>query len=97
MTVGHRCADAGSWAIAALEQTKIGTHMSDMKRQTFRDTRKLLTIGALCTVLWFAIASIFRAEQGLGADITWLVSTLVMVAGLVAFVLAATAAVRNRR
>ena len=47
--------------------------MSDMKRPTARDTRKLLTIGVVCAVLWFAIVSIFRAEQGLGADITWLI------------------------
>ena len=71
--------------------------MSYITRPAFRDTRKLLTIGTVCAVLWFAIVSIFRAEQGLGADITWLISTLIMVAGLVAFVLAGTAAVRNRR
>lgn len=71
--------------------------MSDQTRPTLRDTRKLLTLGAVCTVLWLAIVSIFRAEEGLGADLTWLISTIILFVGLVMFVLAGTAAVRNRR
>lgn len=71
--------------------------MSDTSRPTLRNTRALLQVGAVCAVLWLAIVTIFRAEEGLGADITWLVSTIIVVVGLVAFLLAGAAAIRNRR
>lgn len=70
--------------------------MSDATRPAIRDTRKLLTIGVVCAVVWFATVSIFRAEEGLGADVTWLVSTIFLVAGVLSLVLAAVAALRNR-
>lgn len=71
--------------------------MSDSTRPALRNTRKLLTLGGVCALLWLAIVSIFRAEEGLGADLTWLLSTVIMLVGLGAFVLAGTAALRNRR
>ena len=70
--------------------------MSDAARPSRHNTRKLLTVGAACTVVWLAMASIFRAEEGLGADITWLVSTVFLLVGVVSLVLAGVAALRNR-
>lgn len=61
-----------------------------------RNSRKLLIIGAVCAVVWLAMVSIFRAEEGLGADITWLVSTIFLLVGVVSLVLAGVAALRNR-
>jgi hypothetical protein len=71
--------------------------MSDTARPTMRNTRTLLRAGIACTVIWVAMTAIFRAEEGTGADITWLVSTLVALTGLIAFALAGRAAMLNRR
>lgn len=71
--------------------------MNTTSRPARPNPRTLAAVGLACAVVWLSLGVVFRAEDGLGADITWLISTIVAVVGIVAFVSAGVVTLRHRR
>ena len=71
-----------------------------------RSPRRLFGIGVACLALWLLSSLVWRAmattlglsvEDGIGADIAWLLGTLIALVGMVAIALGVRATFARRR